>query len=157
VGIYWVDGIWGGLRAETQRWCALVEIGMNAHREYQLLAIKDGMRESIQSWREVLLNLKVRGLTAAALVIGDGALGFLAALEEVFPSTRHQRCWCHKTQNVLKALPKSVQPKAKQALRDIWRVATKGDPERAFDGFLNIDAVKYPKAPHVWQKIRRNS
>jgi transposase-like protein len=150
----WVDGIYSGLRAETQRLCALVVIGMNAHGEKQLLAIEDGIRESTQSWREVLLNLKARGLTAAALAIGDGALGFWAALEEVFPSTGHQRCWCHKTQNVLNALPKSTQPKAKQALQDIWRAATKGAAERAFEGFLNTYAVKYPKATACLQKDR---
>jgi len=150
----WVDGIYSGLRAETQRLCALVVIGMNAHGEKQLLAIEDGIRESTQSWREVLLNLKARGLTAAALAIGDGALGFWAALEEIFPETRHQRCWCHKTQNVLNALPKSVQPKAKQALQDIWRAETKGDAERAFEGFLNTYAVKYPKATACLEKDR---
>ena len=109
----WVDGIYSGLRAETQRLCALVMIGMNIHGEKQLLAMEDGIRESTQSWREVLLHLKARGLTDPALAIGDGALGFWAALEEIFPGTRHQRCWCHKMQNVLNALPKSVHPKAK--------------------------------------------
>jgi putative transposase len=134
--------------------CALVVIGMNAHGEKQLLAIEDGIRESTQRWREVLLNLKARGLTAAALAIGDGALGFWAALEEIFPETRHQRCWCHKTQNVLNALPKSVQPKANQALQDIWRAETKGAAERAFEGFLTTYAVKYPQATACWQKDR---
>jgi putative transposase len=108
----WVDGIYSGLRSEEQRLCALVVIGMNASGEKHLLAMEDGMRESTQSWREVLLHLKARGLTAPALAIGDGALGFWAALEEIFPGTRHQRCWCHKTQNVLNVLPKSVQPES---------------------------------------------
>ena len=150
----WVDGIYSGLRAETQRLCALVVIGMNAHGEKQLLAMEDGIRESTQSWREVLLTLKARGLTAPALAIGDGALGFWAALEEIFPGTRHQRCWCHKTQNVLNALPKSVQPKAKQALQDIWRAETKGDAEQAFDGFLKTYDLKYPKATACLEKDR---
>ena len=150
----WVDGIYSGLRAEQQRLCALVVIGMNVHGEKQLLAMEDGIRESTQSWREVLLQLKARGLTAPALAIGDGALGFWAALEEIFPATRHQRCWCHKTQNVLNALPKSVQPKAKQALQDIWRAETKGTAERAFEAFLNTYELKYPKATACLQKDR---
>ena len=102
----------------------------------------------------MLLALKPRGLTAPALAIGDGALGFWAALEEVFPGTRHQRCWCHKTQNVLNALPKSVHPKAKQALQEIWRAETKVDAERAFDGFLNTYELKYPKATACLEKDR---
>jgi len=150
----WVDGIYSGLRAKEQRLCALVVIGMNVHGEKHLLAMEDGIRESTQSWREVLLALKARGLTAPALAIGDGALGFWAALEEIFPGTRHQRCWCHKTQNVLNALPKSVQPKAKQALQDIWRAETKVDAERAFEGFLNAYDLKYPKAAACLQKDR---
>jgi transposase-like protein len=112
----WVDGIYSGLRAEHQRLCALVVIGVNAQGEKQFLAIEDGMRESTQSWREVLLNLKARGLNAPAVAIGDGAMGFWGALEEIYPSTQQQRCWCHKTRNVLNTLPTSVQPKAKQAL-----------------------------------------
>ena len=107
-----------------------------------------------QSWRKVLLNLKARGLTAAALAIGDGALGFWTALEEIFSETRHQRCWCHETQNVLNTLPKSVQPKAKQALQDIWRTETKGGAEGAFEGFLTTYVVKYPKATACWEKDR---
>ena len=150
----WVDGIYSGLRAEQQRLCALVVIGMNVHGEKQLLAMEDGIRESTQSWREVLLHLQARGLTTPALAIGDGALGFWAALEEIFPGTRHQRCWCHKTQNVLNALPKSVQPKAKQALQEIWHAETKGTAERAFDGFLQTYALKYPKATACLEKDR---
>ncbi len=150
----WVDGIYSGLRSEEQRLCALVVIGMNASGEKHLLAMEDGMRESTQSWREVLLHLKARGLTAPALAIGDGALGFWAALEEIFPGTRHQRCWCHKTQNVLNALPKSVHPKAKQAVQEIWRSETKGLAEKAFDVFLDTYGLKYPKATACLQKDR---
>jgi transposase-like protein len=150
----WVDGIYSGLRAEQQRLCALVVIGMNVHGEKHLLAMEDGIRESTQSWREVLVALKGRGLIAPALAIGDGALGFWAALEEIFPGTRHQRCWCHKTRNVLNALPKSVQPKAKQALQDIWRAETKGAAEQAFDGFLKTYELKYLKATAFLQKDR---
>ena len=115
----WADGIYSGLRAERQRLCALVIVGVNERGEKHFLGIEDGIRESTQSWREVLLNLKARGLKAPQLAVGDGALGFWAALEEVFPPTRQQRCWMHKTGNVLNALPKSVQPKAKSALHDI--------------------------------------
>ena len=150
----WVDGIYSGLRAETQRLCALVVIGMNVHGEKQLLAMDDGIRESTQSWREVLLNLKARGLTALALAIGDGALGFWAALEEIFPDTRHQRCWVHKTRNILNALPKSVHPKAKQAIQEIWRSETKELAEKAIDVFLDTYALKYPKATACVQKDR---
>jgi len=150
----WVDGIYSGLRAEQQRLCALVVIGMNADGEKHLLAMEDGSRESTQSWREVLLQLKARGLTAPTLAVGDGALGFWAALEEVFPETRHQRFWCHKTQNVLNAMPKSLHPKAKQALHEIWQSATKGDAERAMDVFLDTYELKYPKATACLQKDR---
>ena len=123
----WVDGIYSGLRAEDHRLCALVVIGVNARGEKHFLAIEDGIRESTQSWREVLVGLKARGLTAPHLAVGDGAMGFWAALEELFPTTRQQRCWCHKTQNILNALPKSVQPKAKQALQTIWRAESQSD------------------------------
>lgn len=150
----WVDGISSGLRAEEHRLCALVVLGMNAQGEKHLLAIEDGICESTQSWREVLLNLKARGRMAPPLAIGDGALGFWVAMEEVFPTTRHQRCWCHKTRNVLNALPKSVQPKAKQALQDIWRAETKGEAEQAFEGFLNTYDTKYPKATACLEKDR---
>ena len=149
-----VDGIYSGIRAEQQRLCALVVIGMNASGEKHLLAMEDGIRESTQSWREVLVHLNARGLNAPALAIGDGALGFWAALEEVFPGTRHQRCWCHKTQNVLNALPKSVHPKAKQALQEIWRSETKGLAEKAVDVFLDTYERKYPKATACLQKDR---
>ena len=100
------------------------------------------------------MHLRARGLNAPALAIGDGALGFWAALEEIFPETRHQRCWCHKTQNVLNALPKSVHPKAKQALQEIWQSETKGLAEQAVDLFLNTYALKYPKATACLQKDR---
>ncbi|MCA9500789.1 MAG: IS256 family transposase [Steroidobacteraceae bacterium] len=151
----WVDGIYSGLRAEKhQRLCALVVIGVNAQGEKQFLAIEDGIRESTQSWREVLLNLKARGLTAPALAIGDGAMGFWGALEEIYPSTQQQRCWCHKISNVLNTLPTSVQPKAKQALHDIWQAETKAAAEQAFEVFLATYELKYPKATACLQKDR---
>ena len=150
----WADGIYSGLRAERQRLCALVIVGVNERGEKHFLAIEDGIRESTQSWREVLLGLKSRGLQAPELAIGDGALGFWAALEEVFPATRAQRCWMHKTGNVLNALPKSVQPKAKSALHEIWQAATREDAERAFDQFIVTYEAKYPKATACLLKDR---
>ncbi len=94
----WADGIYSGLRAEHQKLCALVVIGVNERGEKHFLAIEDGVRESTQSWREVLLDLKKRGLEVPPkLAVGDGALGFWSALDEVYPDTRHQRCWVHKT------------------------------------------------------------
>jgi transposase-like protein len=150
----WVDGIYSGLRAEEHRLCALVVIGVNRQGEKQLLAIEDGVRESTQSWREVLLHLKTRGLTAPAVAIGDGALGFWGALDEIFPSTKPQRCWVHKTSNILNALPKSVHSKAKQALHEIWQAETKTAADRAFDGFLHTYEAKYPKATACLEKDR---
>ena len=134
---WWVDGIYSGLRAEGQRLCALVVVGVNDRGEKRFLAIEDGVRESTQSWREVLLDLKGRGIEMAPeLGVGDGALGFWAALEEVFPATRTQRCWVHKTANVLNYLPKSVQAKAKKGLHEIWMAETRKQAEKAFDRFL---------------------
>ena len=150
----WVDGIDSGLRAEDHRLCALVIIGMNAQGEKHFLAIEDGVRESTQSWREVLVKLKARGLQAPVLAIGDGAMGFWAALEEIFPTTRLQRCWVHKTRNVLNAFPTSLQPKAKQALQDIWRAETHADAEKAFEVFVHTYDLKYPKATVCLQKDR---
>ncbi len=150
----WADGIYSGLRAEQQRLCALVVVGVNARGEKHFLAIEDGVRESTQSWREVLLALKSRGLSAPELAVGDGAMGFWGALEEVFPATRQQRCWMHKTGNVLNAMPKTVQPKAKSALHEIWQAATREDAEQAFDRFIATYEAKYPKATGCLAKDR---
>ena len=132
----WADGIYSGLRAEDSKLCALVVIGVNARGEKHFLAIEDGVRESTQSWREVLLKLKARGMNEPKLAIGDGAMGFWAALEEIFPATRQQRCWMHKTRNVLGCLPKAAQPKAKQALHEIWQAETRKAADKAFDLFI---------------------
>ncbi|MQM39964.1 IS256 family transposase [wastewater metagenome] len=143
----WADGIYSGLRAEGQKLCALVVIGVNDRGEKHFLTIEDGVRESTQSWREVLLSLKTRGLERPPeLAVGDGALGFWAALDEVFPETRHQRCWVHKTANVLNALPKSVQPKAKKALQEVWMAPTRAEAEKALGSFVQTYEAKYPKA-----------
>jgi transposase-like protein len=150
----WADGVYSGLRAEQAKLCALVVIGVNERGEKHFLAIEDGVRESTQSWREVLLKLKSRGMNVPQLAIGDGAMGFWAALEEVYPESRQQRCWMHKTMNVLNCLPKSLQPKAKQALHEIWQANTREDAEKAFDLFLKTYEAKYPKAALCLQKDR---
>jgi putative transposase len=151
----WADGIYSGLRAEDERLCALVLIGVNDRGQKRFLAIEDGVRESKQSWLELLRDLKERGLKLAPnLAVGDGALGFWAALEEIFPATRHQRCWVHKTANVLNYLPKSLQARAKAGLHDIWMADTKANAEIAFDRFVTNYAAKYPKATECLAKDR---
>ena len=150
----WADGLYSGLRAEHTKLCALVVIGVNERGQKHFLTIEDGVRESTQSWREVLLKLKDRGMNTPKLAIGDGAMGFWAALEETYPETRQQRCWMHKTMNVLNCLPKSSQPKAKQALHDIWQAGTRADAEKAFDLFLRTYEPKYPKATLCLEKDR---
>ncbi len=150
----WADGVYSGLRAEQTRLCALVVIGVNERGEKHFLAIEDGVRESTQSWREVLLKLKSRGMNIPELAIGDGAMGFWAALEEVYPESRQQRCWMHKTMNVLNCLPKSLQAKAKQALHAIWQAETQADAEKAFELFIKTYEPKYPKATLCLQKDR---
>jgi putative transposase len=142
----WADGIYSGLRAEQAKLCALVVIGVNERGEKHFLAIEDGVRESTQSWREVLLKLKSRGMNAPKLAIGDGAMGFWGALDEVYGETRQQRCWVHKTANVMNCLPKSMQAKAKGSLHEIWQASTKADAEKAFDLFIKTYEPKYPKA-----------
>lgn len=150
----WADGIYSGLRAQESKLCALVIIGVNERGQKRFLAIEDGVRESTQSWREVLLGLKARGMNMPKLAVGDGAMGFWAALEEVYGNTRQQRCWMHKTGNVLNCVPKSVQPRVKQALHDIWQAATKEDADKAFDQFEKLYEPKYPKAVRCLQKDR---
>ena len=150
----WADGVYSGLRAENEKLCALVVIGVNERGEKHFLAIEDGVRESTQSWREILLNLRSRGMNIPKLAIGDGALGFWSALEEVYGDTRQQRCWMHKTMNILNCLPKSGQEKAKQALHNIWQAETKSEAEKAFDLFIKTYEPKYPKATISLQKDR---
>jgi putative transposase len=151
----WADGIYSGLRAEDERLCVLVVVGVNESGIKQVLAIEDGVRESTQSWREVLLGLKARGLCEPPkLAVGDGALGFWAALKEVYPQTRGQRCWCHKSTNVLNYAPTAVQPKMKQALQQIWMAETRAAASSAFDQFVQIYQDKYPKATECVQKDR---
>jgi transposase-like protein len=146
----WVDGIYANVRLEDEansRQCLLVVMGATADGNKHLIAVADGYRESKQSWLELLLDLKQRGLTVPPkLAIGDGALGFWAALREVFPETREQRCWVHKTANVLNKMPKSVQPKAKADVHEIWQAETREMANQAFDHFLEKYGVKYQAA-----------
>lgn len=130
----WVDGVHFGVRLEDASQCILVIIGATADGKKELLAMLDGYRESAESWKELLLDLKQRGLTSAPkLAVGDGALGFWKALPQVFGSTRAQRCWVHKTANVLNQLPKGQQAKAKAALHEIWMAESRTAAEQAFD------------------------
>ena len=150
----WADGIYSGLRSEDTKLCTLVIIGVNERGEKHFLAIEDGVRESTQSWREVLLKLKSRGMNIPKLAIGDGAMGFWSALDECYPETKHQHCWVHKTANLLNCLPKNLQGKAKQDLHDIWQADTKSNATIAFNLFVDTYEVKYPKASHCLQKDR---
>src|SRR4051812_28169478 len=144
---FWVDGIHVQARLEDEAQCLLVIIGATPEGEKELVGLTDGVRESAQSWKELLLDLKRRGLTIGPeLAVADGALGFWQAVEEVWPKTRGQRCWVHKTANVLNKLPKSLQGKAKRALQDIWMAETKKDALVAFDAFVETYRVKYDKA-----------
>ena len=143
----WADGVYFTPRLDDNRQCMLVIIGADEYGEKDVLAIADGFRENTDSWRDLLNSLKKRGLTVPPeLAIGDGALGFWTALRDVFPETREQRCWVHKTQNVTGALPKSMREKAKSDLQDIWMAETKKEANAAFDLFVDTYGVKYEKA-----------
>ncbi len=143
----WADGVYFNIRSEEAKQCILIIIGVNEYGKKELIAIEDGYRESTQSWTELLEDIRHRGLsTAPKLAIGDGALGFWNAISKVYPETRHQRCWVHKTANVLNKLPKSVQPKVKEALHDIWMAETRNDAYKAFDSTVKRFGDKYPGA-----------
>lgn len=151
----WADGIYFGVRLEDARQCMLVLIGATKEGRKELLGLIDGYRESEMSWKELLLELKERGLTVdPKLAIGDGSLGFWKALPQVFGSTRTQRCWKHKTANVLNKLPKGLQAKAKAELNDIWMAESRAVAEQAFDNFLLSYESKYPKASECLSKDR---
>ena len=151
----WADGIYSTLRGEDDRPCLLVLIGVDEQGKKQLLALSDGYRESKASWLSLIQDLQARGLkTPPQLAIGDGALGFWAALEEAWPQTRCQRCWVHKTANVLNELPKSIQGKAKAGLYEIWMAETKAQAEKAFNRFVRDFGAKYPKAVEILKKDR---
>jgi transposase-like protein len=153
--IFWVDGIHVQARLEDDAQCLLVIIGATPEGKKELVGLIDGVRESAQSWKELLLDLKRRGLAMGPeLAVADGALGFWKALPEVWPKTREQRCWVHKTANVLNRLPKSLQGKAKRALQNIWMAETRKDAEAAFDTFAEIYGTKYDKAVECLTKDR---
>jgi len=152
---FWVDGIYVQARLADEAQCLLVIIGATPEGKKELVGLADGLRESAQSWRDVLLDLKRRGLsTGPQLAIGDGALGFWKALDEVWPNTRMQRCWVHKTANVLNKLPNSLHAKAKRALHDIWTAETRNGAEAAFDAFIETYGRKYDKAVECLSKDR---
>jgi putative transposase len=152
---FWVDGIHVQARLEDDAQCLLVIIGATPEGKKELVGLTDGVRESTRSWKELLLDLKRRGLSIGPeLAVADGALGFWQALEEVWPHTRGQRCWVHKTANILNKLPKSQQSKAKRALQEIWMGETKKDALLAFDAFIETWGVKYDRAVECLIKDR---
>lgn len=143
---WWADGIYSKVRMDDKI-CLLVIIGVTESGLKELVAVCDGYRESAASWEEVLTGLRQRGLpTAPKLATGDGALGFWSALGKIYPETQQQRCWVHKTANVLNKLPKSMQPKVKASLHEIWMASTREEAYKAFDNTVALYAAKYPKA-----------
>jgi len=154
----WADGVYFNIRLEdpgNSRQCILVLMGATADGKKELIAVADGYRESEQSWYELLQDAKQRGLRIAPkLATGDGALGFWKALRKVYPATRMQRCWVHKTANVLNKMPKSIQAKAKSMLHDIWMASTTKDAGEAFDLFVETFNAKYPAATACLGKDR---
>lgn len=152
----WADGIYFNVRLSDDRPCVLVLIGALPSGEKEIIAIQDGDRESTLSWKELLLSLKRKGLsTAPSLAIGDGALGFWKALEEVFPGTKHQRCWVHKTANVLDKMPKKVQKGAKSMIHEMYLSPTKEDAFKAFEDFMKLYEAKYPRACDCLKKDKK--
>jgi putative transposase len=151
---FWVDGIYCNVRMDDRQ-CLLVIIGATEHGHKELVALEGGFRESEQSWIEVLVDIKRRGLqTSPELAIGDGSLGFWKALSKVYDTTRWQRCWVHKTANILNKLPKSLQTKAKQRLHQIWMADNKAEAEKNFDAFIQTYEAKYPKVTDCLKKDR---
>ena len=150
----WADGVHFGVRLEQERLAALVLIGARADGTKEVIALEDGYRESKESWLELLRDLKRRGMPAPRVAVGDGALGFWAALGEVYPQTREQRCWVHKLANVLDKLPQKLQTRAKAKLHEAMNAATKKECEAALDGFVRDYQAKYPKAAASLQTDR---
>jgi transposase-like protein len=151
----WADGIHFNIRLEEDRQCILVLMGATADGHKELIAVVDGHRESEQSWFSLLLDGKQRGLTIdPKLATADGALGFWAALPKVFPTTRAQRCWVHKTANVLDKMAQKVHSGAKSKLHEIWMAPTREDAHQAFDQFIELYEAKYPGAVECLKKDR---
>jgi len=152
---WWVDGIYCNVRMDNDKSCILIIMGATEEGNKELVAVEDGYRESTSSWQGVLLDLKKRGLNEGPkLAIGDGALGFWNALSKEYPKTRHQRCWVHKTANVLDKMPKSVQKEAKRKIHDIYLAPTKEDALKAYDTFVALYDAKYPKAVECLEKSK---
>jgi len=152
---FWVDGIYCNVRMDKEKQCLLVIMGATQEGKKELVALEDGYRESEQSWKEILLDLMNRGLKNwPKVAVGDGAMGFWAALRKVCPDTREQRCWMHKTGNILNKLPKSLQGKAKSQIQQIWMAESKANAEKAFNHFLKAYEAKYPKATECLEKDR---
>ena len=152
----WVDGIYSNVRLDD-RLCLLVVMGVTEHGRKELIAVEEGYRESEASWLELLNGLVARGLTTCPkLATADGALGFWKALSKVYPQTKQQRCWVHKTANVLNKLPKAVHPKVKEALHDIWMAETREKAHKAFDIALERFTAKYPRAMECLAKDRES-
>jgi len=152
---FWADGIYFSPRMAHDKQCVLVIIAADALGNKDIVGLMDGYRESAQSWKELLLDLKRRGLQASPeLAVGDGALGFWKALREVYGEAREQRCWVHKCVNVLNRMPNSLQAKAKGHLHDIWMAETKTEADKAFDFFIEAYGVKYHKAVESLVKDR---
>jgi transposase-like protein len=144
---WWVDGLYSNVRLEDDRTCILVIMGATETGGKELVSIDDGHRESEISWQNILLDLKKRGLTTGpALVTGDGSLGFWNAVSKEFPMTRHQRCWVHKTANILDKMPESIQAQAKRNIHEIYMADTRASAYAAFDRFVSLYEAKYPKA-----------
>ena len=151
----WADGVHFNIRLEEDRQCILVLMGATAEGKKELIAVMDGFRESEQSWKGLLLDVKARGLVIdPKLAIGDGALGFWKALKQVWPNTREQRCWVHKTANILDKLPKRLQPEAKQKIHEIWMADTREHANEAFDLFVRIYEAKYSQTVECLKKDR---
>ena len=142
----WVDGVHFTVRLDEARLCTLVIVGVRTDGTKELVAVADGHRESTESWADLLRDCRRRGMRAPVLAVGDGALGFWAALREVFPTTREQRCWVHKAANVIKCLPKSAQPANRRAIAEIRDAEDRGHAEVAIGQFRELFAAKYPKA-----------
>ena len=142
----WADGVHFNVRLAEERLCTLVVVGVRSDGAKELVAVADGLRESTESWAELLRDLRRRGMQAPVLAVGDGALGLWAALRDVFPATRAQRCWVHKTANVLAALPKSVHPGARRALAEISQAESREQAAAALEAFTVDYGVKWPKA-----------
>ena len=152
---FWADGVYFSPRLEHERQCILVIIAADANGHKDIIGLMDGYRESEQSWKELLLDLKRRGLERGPdLAVGDGALGFWKALRQAYGQAREQRCWVHKTANVLNKMPKSLQAKAKGHLHEIWMAETKDEAGKAFDYFLSAYGAKYDKAVRCLEKDR---